>query len=69
MSVSVEKLLKRMNLSKELQDILTIQLQENVKGRILDNEQVNTYVLPAQKAKKLRSQTETYTYLSNKKYL
>jgi polyphosphate kinase len=56
-------------IAEELQDILTIQLQENVKGRILDNEQVNTYVLPAQKAKKLRSQTETYTYLSNKKYL
>ena len=55
-------------IAEELQDILTIQLQENVKGRILDNEQMNTYVLPAPKAKKLRSQTETFNYLSNKKY-
>jgi polyphosphate kinase len=55
-------------IAEELQDILDIQLQENVKGRILDNEQMNTYVLPAPKAKKLRSQTETFNYLSNKKY-
>lgn len=55
-------------IAEELQDILAIQLQENVKGRILDNEQHNKYVTSLPKHIKVRSQIVTYNYLRTKIY-
>jgi polyphosphate kinase len=52
-------------IQQELQDILTIQLKDNVKARILDAELTNGYVLSTTK-KKIRSQIETYQYLYQK---
>ena len=51
----------------ELKDILDIQLNDNVKARILDNSLNNEYVIP-KKSKKIRSQIETYNYLIKKTY-
>ncbi len=51
-------------LKKELIDILDIQLQDNVKARVLDNGLNNEYVRTTKK--KIRSQVETYNYLYNK---
>lgn len=48
----------------ELKDILQIQLNDNVKARILNNELTNEYVNSGKK--KIRSQIETYKYLFNK---
>lgn len=53
-------------LKKELMDILQIQLSDNVKARILDNELKNNYVHSGKK--KIRSQEEIYNYLINKTY-
>ena len=53
---------------KELKDILQIQLKENVKARILDNQQRNKYVKRGEKEKVFRSQLEIYNYLKSKKY-
>ncbi len=53
-------------LKKELIDILNIQLSDNVKARILDNDLSNQYV--KSKNGKVRSQEETYNYLRNKTY-
>ena len=53
-------------LKKELIDILNIQLNDNVKARILDNDLQNKYV--RSKNGKVRSQVETYNYLRNKTY-
>jgi polyphosphate kinase len=53
------------NIRNELIDILNIQLNDNVKARILDNEQSNMYVNPRNKVK-IRSQVETYNYLYRK---
>ncbi|HEY5369812.1 MAG TPA: polyphosphate kinase 1 [Hanamia sp.] len=55
------------DIQQELKDILNIQLHDNVKARILDNELSNKYVDPDD-AKKNRSQIETYNYLLKKKY-
>ncbi len=55
-------------IQKELIDILNIQFSENVKGRILDNEQCNEYVPRVGRTPKLRSQLATYNYLQNKRY-
>ena len=52
-------------LKKELLDILNIQLQDNVKARILDTELNNRYV-PSLGKRKSRSQIETYNYLIKK---
>lgn len=52
---------------QELIDILNIQLAENVKGRILDNEQSNEYV-PKDEHKAVRSQEAIYNYLRHKSY-
>ena len=52
---------------KEIIDIINIQLKDNIKARILDNEGSNEYVNPRNKAK-VRSQVETYNYLKHKKY-
>lgn len=54
-------------IQKELIDILNIQLAENVKGRILDNEQLNTYVQKENKPE-VRSQVAIYGYLQKKHY-
>ena len=51
-------------IKRELKDILNIQLQDNVKARILDNELRNEYVNTTKK--KIRSQVETYDYLFKK---
>jgi polyphosphate kinase len=50
---------------KELIDILHIQLKDNVKARILDNELANKYVTSPHQ-KQVRSQVETYHYLYQK---
>ena len=52
-------------IKQELMDIIHIQLRDNVKARILDNELSNNYVSSAGK-KKIRSQVETYNYLFSK---
>jgi len=54
-------------IQRELKEILSIQLQDNVKARVLDNELSNEYVENGS-AKKIRSQIETYNYLLKKKY-
>lgn len=53
---------------EELKDILQIQLKENVKARMLDNQQRNKYVKRGEKEKVFRSQLEIYNYLKGKKY-
>ena len=55
------------NIQKELKDIMEIQLSDNVKARILDNELSNRYV-QADGTKKVRSQIRIYNYLLRKKY-
>ena len=54
-------------IQKELKEILNIQLADNVKARVLDNELSNIYV-ESESTKKVRSQIETYNYLLKKKY-
>ena len=51
---------------EELKDIINIQLSDNVKARILDNELSNMYV-DSYDSKQVRSQIETYNYLLKKK--
>ena len=51
-------------LKQELKDFLEIQLNDNVKARIWDNELSNDYVKT--KGKKIRSQMEVYNYLYRK---
>jgi polyphosphate kinase len=55
-------------LQEELIDILNIQLAENVKGRILDNEQRNEYVARKEHMPEVRSQLAIYQYLLHKSY-
>lgn len=55
-------------IQEELVEIMRIQLAENVKGRILDNEQSNQYVQPAPGAPQVRAQEAIYKYLQGKKY-
>jgi polyphosphate kinase len=52
-------------IQQELKDIIQIQLNDNIKARILDNELSNQYVNP-RNTKKVRSQLETYNYLHRK---
>ncbi len=54
-------------IQQELKDIVNIQLSDNVKARILDNDLSNIYVDP-EGEKKIRSQIETYNYLLKKSY-
>lgn len=56
------------DIQQELVDILNIQLAENVKGRILDNEQSNNYVQRQKNEPMVRSQEAIYKYLQNKTY-
>lgn len=51
---------------KELADILNIQMNDNVKARILDNGQTNLY--KPRSGRRIRSQTDTFHYLAHKKY-
>jgi len=53
------------SIQAELQDIIHIQLQDNVKARVLDSDLLNNYV-PSGSKKKLCSQIETYLYLQQK---
>ncbi len=53
------------SIQRELKDIIQIQLSDNIKARILDNELGNQYVNP-RNTKKIRSQLETYNYLHRK---
>jgi polyphosphate kinase len=53
------------DIQQELIDIINIQLSDNTKSRILDNDQNNDYVNP-RNTKKIRSQIETFNYLSRK---
>lgn len=53
-------------LKQEIIEMLNIQLSDNVKARVLDNELKNKYVISG--TKKIRSQEEIYNYLINKKY-
>ncbi|MBC7849954.1 MAG: polyphosphate kinase 1 [Chitinophagaceae bacterium] len=53
------------DIKKVLKNILQIQLSDNVKARILDNDLSNEYVQEKQK-KKIRSQLEIYHYLHQK---
>lgn len=55
-------------IQKELKDMLALQLAENVKARILDNEQQNDYVTPSPGAAPRRSQMAIYDYLAAKTY-
>ncbi|MFT3907906.1 MAG: polyphosphate kinase 1 [Ferruginibacter sp.] len=52
-------------IQEELKELMQIQLQDNVKARILDNDLRNLYVNPRNKSK-IRSQVETYNYLYRK---
>jgi polyphosphate kinase len=60
--------IKNKEIQQELTDILAIQLAENVKGRILDNEQSNHYVPRENDQTPVRSQEAIYNYLRTKKY-
>ena len=52
------------SIKKELKDILSIQLHDNVKARMLDNDLSNEYARTD--GERVRSQVETYHYLHNK---
>jgi polyphosphate kinase len=52
-------------IKQELKDILNIQLEDNVKARLLNNDLTNEYVR-SDNEQSVRSQTETYLYLQNK---
>jgi polyphosphate kinase len=52
------------DIKKELKEIINIQLHDNVKGRLLNNELTNEYVQAD--GVQIRSQVETYNYLHNK---
>lgn len=54
-------------IQQELKEIMNIQLSDNVKARILDNQLSNIYV-NAGEEKRVRSQIETYNYLLKKTY-
>lgn len=56
--------IKSKHIKKEIVDLLNIQLNDNVKARILDKNLGNKYV--DKKSKEYRSQIEIYKYLKNK---
>jgi polyphosphate kinase len=53
------------SIQQEIKDIMQIQLKDNIKARLLDNDLSNQYVNP-RNTKKIRSQVETYNYLYRK---
>ncbi len=52
-------------IQQELKTMMDIQLHDNIKSRIIDNELSNQYINP-RNTKKIRSQVETYYYLYRK---
>ena len=56
------------DIQQELVDILNIQLSENVKGRVFDNEQSNAYLVHDDDQPIVRSQIAIYNYLKHKHY-
>ncbi len=54
------------DIKKEFKEILNIQLKDNVKARIQDAEESNTYVKRKKGENKIRSQYEIYKYLKEK---
>lgn len=54
------------DIKREFRDILDLQLNDNVKARIQDKEELNTYVTRKKGEKKIRSQYEIYEYLKEK---
>ena len=56
------------SIQKELKEILEIQLSDNTKARILDNELSNNYAKASPGEKKVRSQIQIYNLLQKKKY-
>ncbi len=54
------------DIAQEFKDILTIQLNDNVKARIQDEEETNAYVPRKKGEKAIRSQVEIYKYLKGK---
>ncbi len=56
------------SIQQELKELLDIQMHDNIKARILNNEQSNQYVNP-RNTKKIRSQVEIYNYLYKKRGL
>jgi polyphosphate kinase len=52
-------------IKEELKDMLAIQLEDNVKARVLNNDLTNEYVR-SDEPFQIRSQTETYNYLQDK---
>ncbi|CAN5567760.1 polyphosphate kinase 1 [soil metagenome] len=63
--VEAAVLITEEDIKQELKDIIHIQLRDNVKARMLNNELSNNYV-PSTGKKKVRSQIETYNYLHSK---
>lgn len=55
-------------IQQELIDILNLQLAENVKGRVLNNDQDNDYVPRREGEQDARSQIAVYDYLQTKYY-
>ncbi len=53
-------------IAQEFKDILNLQLQDNIKARIQDKEETNTYVKKSSNEKPLRSQYAIYDYLKEK---
>ncbi len=53
------------DLKKEIRDLIDIQLRDNTKARLIDNEFNNKYI-PTTDAVKHRAQYETYDYLKHK---
>lgn len=49
-------------IQQEIKDLLNIQLHDNIKARLLDNDLSNQYINP-RNTKKVRSQVEIYNYL------
>ncbi len=54
------------DIAQEFKDILHIQLKDNVKARIQNEEESNTYVEKKKGEKAIRSQYEIYEYLKAK---
>jgi polyphosphate kinase len=54
------------DIAAEFKDILELQLNDNVKARILDDDESNEYVKTGPNEKAIRSQYEIYSYLKEK---
>ena len=54
------------DIAAEFKDILELQLNDNVKARILDDAETNEYLKAGPNEKSIRSQHEIYSYLKLK---